>query len=146
MDQMFDKRIWINRTMNLLEKNQDKINWYRLSENPNAIHLLEMNLDKPNRGSWLSSWSSWSWRNWLDWLSNRQRSLNLLKKNQYKIDWSKLSLNPNAIHLLEKHIDKIHWFYFLEKNKDKIDWYYLSMCFSNKCIAFGFSDNRYQFI
>ena len=46
MDQMFDKRIWINRTMNFLENNQEKINWKYLSGNPNAIHLLEKNPDK----------------------------------------------------------------------------------------------------
>jgi hypothetical protein len=46
-----------------------------------------------------------------------------------------LSLNPNSIHLLEKHPDKINWnwlsinpnaIHFLEKNVDKIDWEYLS--------------------
>jgi len=26
-----------------------------------------------------------------------------------KLDWSQLSLNPNAIHLLEKNITKIFW-------------------------------------
>ena len=34
--------------INLLEYNLDKINWDNLSENPNAIHLLEQNLDKIN--------------------------------------------------------------------------------------------------
>ena len=32
--------------IHLLEKNIDKINWWYLSENPNAIHLLEQNIDK----------------------------------------------------------------------------------------------------
>ena len=26
-----------------------------------------------------------------------------------KIHWKALSSNPNAIHLLEKNLDKIHW-------------------------------------
>jgi len=30
----------------LLEKNMDKISWFALSFNPNAIHLLEKNSDK----------------------------------------------------------------------------------------------------
>ncbi len=30
----------------LLEKHPDKINWYWLSENPNGISLLEKHLDK----------------------------------------------------------------------------------------------------
>jgi hypothetical protein len=32
-----------------------------------------------------------------------------LEVNQEKIDWFKLSANPNAIHLLEANQDKIHW-------------------------------------
>jgi hypothetical protein len=35
---------WLSRNPNaihLLEQNIDKINWFWLSENPNAIHLLE---------------------------------------------------------------------------------------------------------
>jgi len=46
----------------------DKLDWVKLSANPNAIHVLEQNLDK--------------------------------------IDWDMLSRNPNAIHLLEKNLDK----------------------------------------
>ena len=30
-------------------------------------------------------------------------------EKQYKIDWYKLSKNPNAIDLLEKNQDKIKW-------------------------------------
>ena len=32
--------------ISLLEKNLDKVDWVRLSANPNAIHILEKNLDK----------------------------------------------------------------------------------------------------
>ena len=48
-----------------------------------------------------------------------------------KINWSNLSRNPNAIHLLEQNIDKIDWYnlsenpnaiHLLEQNMDKIDW------------------------
>jgi hypothetical protein len=46
-----DKINWVGLSENpnaihLLEQNLDKINWVALSENPNAIHLLEQNLDK----------------------------------------------------------------------------------------------------
>ena len=27
----------------------------------------------------------------------------------YKLDWISLSSNPNALHLLEKNLDKIYW-------------------------------------
>ena len=52
-----------------------------------------------------------------------------------KIDWQWLSLNPNAIHLLEQNIDKVNWcelsrnpnaIHLLEQNLDKVDWDYLS--------------------
>ena len=48
-----DKIIWSWLSDNpnaipMLEKNPDKINWYILSENPNAIHLLEKNQNKIN--------------------------------------------------------------------------------------------------
>ena len=32
--------------IHILEKNLDKVNWSGLSDNPNAIHILEKNLDK----------------------------------------------------------------------------------------------------
>jgi len=72
----------------------DKIDWYRLSRNPNAIHLLEKHPDKIN---------------WY-YLSNNPNAIHLLEKNIDKINWSCLSSNPNSIHILEKNIDKIDWF------------------------------------
>ena len=56
----------------------EKLDFKKLSLNPNAIHLLEKNMDK--------------------------------------IDWEELSKNPNAIDLLEKNIDKIDDWYFLSQN------------------------------
>ena len=43
------------------------------------------------------------------WLSLNPNAIHLLEKNQDKINWSWLSLNPNAIHLLEQNQDKINW-------------------------------------
>ena len=52
-----------------------------------------------------------------------------------KIEWGWLSMNLNAISILEKNIDKIDWYYLsgnanaislLEKNIDKINWDVLS--------------------
>ena len=66
---MRDNRIWINRTIGFLEKNQDKINWDWLSYNPSAMHLLEKNPDK------------------IDWdnLSRNPNAIALLEINQDKI-------------------------------------------------------------
>ena len=52
-----------------------------------------------------------------------------------KLDWDELSMNPNAIQMLENNMDKVDWcnltgnpnaIHILEKNLDKTDWYWLS--------------------
>ena len=109
----------------ILEKNLDKLDkfcWYELSQNPNAVPILEKNLDK------------------IDWqaLSKNINAIHILENNLDKIDWAALSTNPNAIHILENNLDKIDWFSLcknpnainiLEKNLDYLDyicWYELS--------------------
>jgi hypothetical protein len=72
-----------------LEKNLDKIDWYLLSNNPNAIHLLEQNVDK-------ISWHV---------LSQNPNAIRLLEQNIENIDWYHLSSNPNAIRLLECQLE-----------------------------------------
>jgi hypothetical protein len=73
------------------EKSLMNILFERLSQNPNAIHLLENNLDKIN------------WR----LLSSNQNAMSILENNLEKVYWDELSENPNAIHILEKNVDKI---------------------------------------
>jgi hypothetical protein len=70
--------------MHLLEKNQHRITWDKLSGNPNAMHLLKENQDK------------------IDWyeLSYNPNAISLLKENQDKIDWHRLSRNPNVMELV----------------------------------------------
>jgi len=60
--------------------------WLWLSENPNAIPLLEKNLDKVD----------WSW------LSSNPNAIPILEKNLDKVNWFNLSLNINADLLLIK--------------------------------------------
>ncbi len=55
--------------------------WWVLSANPNAIPLLEKNMNKIN-------WNS---------LSNNENAVHLLENNYTKICWAMLSQNPNAI-------------------------------------------------
>ena len=71
----------------------DNLDWEILSQNTNAIHLLEKNMDK------------------IDWyeLSSNPNAIHLLEQNMDKINWIVLSRNPNAIHLLEQNIDEINW-------------------------------------
>ena len=107
--------------IDLLEKNIDKIDWRFLSRNRNAVHLLEKNIDKID-WSWLST-------------NTNPKALQLLEKNFDKIHWGILSENPNAIRILEKNQDKIKWIalslnpnaiHLLEQNMDKLCWYRLS--------------------
>ena len=74
----------------------EKISWFGFSENPNAIHILEQNMDK------------------IDWynLTQNPNAIDILEKNVDKIDWKLLSKNPNAIQLLETNIDKVYWNWF----------------------------------
>ena len=69
----------------LLEKNLDKVYWSQLSANPNpnAIHILEQNLDK------MTTVSCWAW------LSSNPNAIRLLEKNLDKVNWASLSYNPN---------------------------------------------------
>ena len=71
------KQYKIYKLLDCLDVN--KLNWYSLSQNPNAIYLLEQNQDKIN---------------W-DYLSLNKNAIHLLKQNQDKIDWFDLSDNPS---------------------------------------------------
>src|SRR4051812_19722748 len=78
-----------------------KINWHRLSRNPNAIDLL---IDNPDNINWYE-------------LSINPDAIDLLQTD--KIDWNLLSGNPNAIDLLIANFDKIDWS-VLSKNPNAI--------------------------
>jgi hypothetical protein len=70
-----------------------QVKWCYLSQNPNAIHILEKNLDK------------------VDWeyLSANPNAIPILEKNLDKVKWYDLSQNPNSIHILKMNLDKVHW-------------------------------------
>ena len=65
------------------------IYWTGLSGNPNAIHMLEQNLDVIN---------------WF-WLSENPNAIHLLEKNLDRVVWWSLSKNPNVIHILKKYLN-----------------------------------------
>jgi len=71
----------------------------------------------------------------LAFVIKKSSSHSYLEKNPDKIDWSQLSGNPAAIHILEQNTDKINWsqlsrnpaaIHILEQNTDKINWSQLS--------------------
>ena len=80
---------------------KDTINWYTLSSNPNAIHLLEQNFDK------------------IDWdrLSSNPNAILLLEQNLDKLDkvsWARLSNNPNIFERDYMKMSKIRTWIILE--------------------------------
>lgn len=114
-----DKIVWyslfINQNaINLIEKNKKTIIWNELSANPNAIQLLKNNYENIN-------WSILSGNpNAINLLHEKlieENSLdeNYLKKLDFskKINWWNLSSNSNAIDLLKEKIGENHY---------KIDW------------------------
>ena len=55
----------------------------------------------------------------VDWVDFKQitykklstNAIHILEKNLDKVNWSKLSCNPNAIYILEKNLDKVDWYF-----------------------------------
>jgi hypothetical protein len=93
----------------------DKIDWYSLTANPNAIELLK---EYPHKIEWeclSANPAAIDWlkenKNVIDWgmLSENPNAIQLLKENRKKIHWEKLCKNPNAIELLKKNRKKINW-------------------------------------
>jgi hypothetical protein len=111
-----------------------------LSQNPNAIHILEKNLDKIN-------WKC---------LSSNPNAIPLLEKKLDKIDWSVLHENPNAVEFLQNYIQlgnnlhKINWEYFLyysytEPLLFNLDCQKMRECFypiSKEIVEYVFHPNR----
>ena len=109
--------------IDLIESNLDKINWKALSSNSNAIHILKKNSSKIH-------WKMFSSN------TNIHQAISLVEENMELLDWEELSANPGAISVIEKNLDKINWtslsrnenaIHIIEKNLDKIAWYYLAL-------------------
>ena len=113
--------------INILQKHLDNICWEVLSSNSCAIKLL---LEYPHKINW-SFFSK----------NNEPEAIELLYNNIDKIDWFYLSLNTNAIDLIEQELiqnpinHKLNWdnlsanpaaIHILENNINKINWNNLS--------------------
>ena len=78
----------MNKLLDWIDIN--KLEWFYLSTNPNAIKLLQENQNKIN-------WCL---------LSLNNNEIELLRENQDKICWNSISANKNAISLLSEKIKK----------------------------------------
>jgi len=106
--------------IHILEKYKSRIDWEGLSCNPNAFHILEQNKNKIV---------------WYELSENpHPDAIKLLKQNYNKICWVTLSKNPNAIDIIEENYYMINWnetcitlntnprvMKFIEERIDKLD-------------------------
>jgi hypothetical protein len=134
-----------------LEQHLDKVDWYTIAKNPNAMPLIvehfEEHLDHfdwyylVRHPSILSILNKPHWVRLCEhnikgyYLSGNPNAVSFLEQNPDKIEWFSLSRNSNAVSLLEQNPDKIdrtglsinsNAVSLLEKNPDKIDWFNLS--------------------
>ena len=88
--------------IHLLEQNMEKIDWYYLSLNPNAIHILEQNMDK------------------IGWYFNLSRNPNI-----FVYDYNKMKLNRITNKMTEELIARVfhpqRLLYICKKYKIKFD-------------------------
>jgi len=147
---------WINLSSNscstaihILKQNINKIDWFLILRNPNAIDIILAHIDyygnsnaidlfscntHPKAIEWLSTHPDLiSWY----YLSSNPNAMPLLLKYPEKISWDRLSQNPSSIDMLLENPDKIYWTNFsrnphpkaieyLKFNPDYIVWVMLS--------------------
>jgi hypothetical protein len=122
----FDALSENKNAMEILEEYIYKVNWSKLSANPNALPIL---LNNPDRIDY-------------NMFSTNPKALDYLEKNVHKINWFQLFHNPNIknyMHLVENNLDKITqldlWrvlckmpeaIGLIERNLEHIDWDSLS--------------------
>lgn len=147
-----DKVEWMELSSNpaaieILAANLDKVDWYEVSANPAAMSLIEANLDqvdwdmlymnpaaiklikakmKEGKINWKrlsSNPNGWKLlRKDADWraVSATANNLQFLIDNFDKLKFQELSGNPVAIPILANHLDKVSW-YRLSKNPAAIE-------------------------
>ena len=132
------------KAITILKKYPGNINWMYLSENPNAIGLLQDKIARENRMD-ENDYEDLYDNDKVDWglLSENPNAIELLKANPTKIVWERISKNPQAIKLLEKHLNEVDWvelsgnpnaIELLKANPGEIDWSMLSENQSPKAI------------
>jgi hypothetical protein len=76
-------------------------------------------------------------------LSINPNAIHLLEQNSDIINWYQLSLNPNAIHLLEQNQDNINW-EFLSSNPSIFEYDYEVMRLRMRPLAEELMANRFH--
>jgi hypothetical protein len=92
-----------------LKANPDKLDWFWLSDNPEAISLLEAKIKEPpivNKKKY-----SYDYHNKIVWefISGNPGAIPLLEKYPDKIVWKHLSKNPNIMDLFNYNFNTIEY-------------------------------------
>ena len=143
--------------IHLLEKNIDRIDWNQMSYNYRAMQLVEQYPDKIDYWTYVSGISCMKKdliciiEEHLDSVAELVKMVTAINTERMRthpfvpllfvprdnLNWSFLSFNSHAIHILEQHPEKIDWSHFslnshprairmLEQHPENIDWSMLS--------------------
>ena len=113
--------------MHIIEKNLNRIEFSVLACNPNAISIIEKNLDQYNFN--INDEEFW------DNLSANPNAYEILKNNIGKINWEILASNPNVIYIFTNLM--------IEKNR--LIYYYLNNLDENDIIDISFINNLFNY-
>ena len=117
--------------------NLKKVDWCVLSGNPNAIYLLNMNVEKivwpvlvenKNANRVCQRLNPFK-KKGIDWANLGKRPIDryLLEENIHQVDWYELSKNPNAIDVLDDEnevfirVSSLRVFHFLLQNPQIVE-------------------------
>lgn len=90
-----DDHFWSKLSLSFVEKNIHRVDWMHLTENPNALPVLNRHPDKIC---------------WIRLCNNpNPKIMSLVEQNLDKINWCALSRHPDAIPILKKNLDKVDW-------------------------------------
>lgn len=118
LEQKQHKIDWDNLSFNenaihLLEKNPDKINWKNLGTNPNATQLINENIEKVEEAAFADLDPDAVFTNLDTDICYNPNAIHIIEKHLDKLNvnsWAMLNHNPNAIHILEKYgYEKMNW-------------------------------------
>jgi len=127
-----------SRFVNIIEKNLNLLGvdqWWRICRNPDAIHIIEQNMDKVDKYfCWIHLCKNENALGILEknidkiqWMSlvhnKNDKVLKLFEDNLNRLDdmaWSELSASPRFVSIIRKHLDKVDW-RMLSKNSGAVD-------------------------
>ena len=151
IDKIDWKRLSLNQNASrIIEQNMDKVDWENLSYNPGAIHILEKNIDKINWHTIVENANPKIEK------IIEENIENVMNTNNGHIDqegyenyvWCRFSQHPKLLNMLERNQDKIDY-YCLSMNESifEIDYGALDSrisIFKEELIGYAWNPDRFQ--